>query len=89
MFGSIVVVLPSHFKGGNLILRHGDKEFDYDYSTELGKERVEGDRGIVGWIAFYSDVDHEVLPVSEGYRVTLTYVCPRSLIHRRYLLKAF
>ena len=25
------------------------------------------------WAAFFSDIEHEVLPVSEGYRVTLTY----------------
>lgn len=27
----------------------------------------------VQWAAFYSDCEHEVLPVTEGYRVTLTY----------------
>ena len=27
----------------------------------------------VKWAAFYSDCEHEVLPVTEGYRVSLTY----------------
>ncbi|KAH9886978.1 hypothetical protein C8Q73DRAFT_657428 [Cubamyces lactineus] len=27
----------------------------------------------VGYVAFYSDVEHEVLPVRSGYRVTVTY----------------
>ncbi|KZV90430.1 hypothetical protein EXIGLDRAFT_121128, partial [Exidia glandulosa HHB12029] len=27
----------------------------------------------VSWVAFYSDVEHEVLPVQSGYRITLTY----------------
>src|SRR5271156_1282008 len=27
----------------------------------------------VQWAAFYSDCEHEVLPVTDGYRVTITY----------------
>jgi hypothetical protein len=44
-----------------------------------GKERVYLDKpdywdlGSIRWIAFYSDCEHEVLPVTAGHRVTLTY----------------
>ena len=65
MFGSIVVVLPTEFKGGELLLRHDDKEFKYDYASEHGKASLETESGTVGWIAFYSDVEHEVAPVIE------------------------
>ena len=27
----------------------------------------------ISWAAFYSDVEHEVLEVTEGHRITLTY----------------
>ncbi|KAJ3193544.1 hypothetical protein HK101_004647 [Irineochytrium annulatum] len=30
-------------------------------------------QGILQWAAFYSDVEHEILPVETGHRVTLTY----------------
>lgn len=75
MFGSIVVVLPTAFKGGELALRHEGKEFKYDYASMIDNMGSDGDAGTVGWVAFYSDIEHEVLPVTEGYRVTLTYVC--------------
>ena len=29
---------------------------------------------LIKWAAFYSDVEHEILPVTEGHRVTLTYI---------------
>jgi hypothetical protein len=43
-----------------------------------GKERVYLDEqwfnlGTIRWVAFYSDCEHEVLPVTTGHRVTLTY----------------
>ena len=25
------------------------------------------------WVAFYTDCEHEVLPIKEGYRISLTY----------------
>ena len=43
-----------------------------------GKERVYLDRpwfdpGTIKWVAFYSDCEHEVLPVTAGHRIALTY----------------
>jgi hypothetical protein len=43
-----------------------------------GKERVYLDKqwfdqGTIRWVAFYSDCEHEVLPVTAGHRITLTY----------------
>jgi len=68
MFGSLVVCLPTHFNGGELIVRHEKKEIKYDWSSpdsDLSNS--------LQWAAFFSDIEHEVLPVTEGYRVTLTY----------------
>lgn len=82
MFGSLVVFLPTEYKGGELLLRQEGKEFKYDYSVERVRAGHLDTSGYVGWIAFYSDIEHEVLPVEEGYRVTLTYVRSSSYDRR-------
>ena len=68
MFGSLVVCLPTHFRGGELIVRHHEQEIKYDWSSTATDTASK-----LHWAAFFSDIEHEVLPVSEGYRVTLTY----------------
>ncbi|KAH8824969.1 hypothetical protein DL96DRAFT_1817580 [Flagelloscypha sp. PMI_526] len=70
MFGSLVVVFPTVHEGGELALNHGDRKMSFD-SSQLLKEH-EGENKIA-WISFFSDVEHEVLPVTRGHRVTLTY----------------
>ena len=66
MFGSLVVCLPSQFTGGSLVTRHQDQEVTYDWSSPTSDP-------VIQWAAFFSDVEHEILPVTNGYRVTLTY----------------
>ena len=68
MFGSLVVCLPTNFTGGELIVRHHKQEIKYDWSLTASDTS-----STLHWAAFFSDVEHEILPVSEGYRVTLTY----------------
>jgi 2OG-Fe(II) oxygenase superfamily len=63
-FGSLVVCLPCAHTGGELAVRHAGREVKFDWS---------GDSKELQWAAFYSDCEHEVLPVTSGYRVTLTY----------------
>ncbi|KIM90260.1 hypothetical protein PILCRDRAFT_811978 [Piloderma croceum F 1598] len=69
MFGSLVVVFPTTHEGGALILRHGKKEWTFDSAKEI----FEQSQLSIGYIAFYSDVEHEVALVKSGFRVTLTY----------------
>jgi hypothetical protein len=52
--------------GGQLRVAHKGKERVY-----LGEQWL--DLGTIRWVAFYSDCEHEVLPVTSGHRVTLTY----------------
>lgn len=69
MFGSLVLAFPTPHKGGELVLRpSGGTEYTFDSGSALvpGKPRV-------GYAAFFSDVEHEVLPVTEGHRITLTF----------------
>ena len=54
--------------GGALVTRHNGQEITYDWSSPAD-DPVRS----IQWAAFFSDVEHEILPVTEGYRVTLTY----------------
>lgn len=64
--GSLVVCLPSVHNGGQLVLRHQGREQVFDWSGGKGRNTIQ-------WAAFYSDCEHEVLEVTSGHRVTLTY----------------
>ena len=68
MFGSLVLCLPLPFTGGSLVTRHQGQQicFDWSSSPETTNDKI-------CWASFFSDVEHEVLPVTSGYRVTLTY----------------
>ncbi|KAH9910644.1 hypothetical protein B0H21DRAFT_714459 [Amylocystis lapponica] len=69
MFGSLVVVLPTSHEGGALVLRHNNEEWTFDSAKEISGHATPH----VAYIAFYSDVEHEVTLVKSGYRVTVTY----------------
>lgn len=63
--GSLVVCLPSMFKGGNLLVRHHGAEVNFDWAPRSGTT--------IQWAALYSDCEHEIKTITEGERVTLTY----------------
>jgi hypothetical protein len=69
MFGSLVVVFPTPHEGGALFLRHRGDEWIFDSGRELAAVREPS----IGYVAFFSDVEHEVGHVISGHRVTLTY----------------
>ncbi|RDB15762.1 hypothetical protein Hypma_003691 [Hypsizygus marmoreus] len=69
MFGSLVVVFPTCHEGGMLLLRHGGKEWAFNAAAEIFQQDIP----VVIYVAFYSDVEHEVPPVTPGHRATLTY----------------
>jgi hypothetical protein len=69
MFGSLVVVFPTPHSGGELVFHHRGKEWTVDSAKDLLSQSVPS----IAYAAFYSDVEHEVMPVKSGYRVTLTY----------------
>lgn len=69
MIGSLVLVYPTKHEGGSLVLRHGDEEWTFD----SGKALLGLQQPSIAYVAFFSDVEHEVTPVQVGYRVTLTY----------------
>lgn len=65
MFGSLVISLPSNYKGGILKVKHKNICKNFDLSTDNKKE--------IKWVAFYSDCEHEITEILDGYRITLTY----------------
>ncbi|KAF8644501.1 hypothetical protein AX16_008425 [Volvariella volvacea WC 439] len=80
MFGSLVVILPTQHTGGQLLLRHEDQQWTIDPVEQLreagptsGSADSSSNTINVAYVAFYGDIEHEVLPIESGYRVTLTY----------------
>ena len=65
MFASLIIVLPSKFEGGEVHVSHGnDKDvFNISPSSEFK----------ISALAWYTDVIHEVKPVTSGYRLAISY----------------
>ena len=70
MFATLVVVLPSSFEGGDLLVRHQGREARLALRCDEPAEAA--------FAAFYADCLHEILPVTEGHRLILTYNLIRS-----------
>jgi hypothetical protein len=62
MIGTLVVTLPSPFKGGAIVVEHQGEIVSYLATTQP-----------LTFVAFYADCRHEVRPVKGGYRIVLTY----------------
>ena len=65
MFATLVLALPSQSKGGELVVRHKDREARLDLACEEPSE--------IAYASFYADCVHEVLPVTSGCRATLVF----------------
>lgn len=65
MFGTLVIVLPSFHRGGDLIIQHAGREATINLAPE--------DVSQLTFAAFYADCLHEVRPVEEGNRLCLIY----------------
>jgi predicted 2-oxoglutarate/Fe(II)-dependent dioxygenase YbiX len=65
MFATLVLVLPSVSTGGELVIRHKDREARLDLKCEEPYEAT--------FAAFYADCVHEVLPVTSGCRLAMVY----------------
>jgi hypothetical protein len=75
MIGSVVVCLPFKHSGGQLHVKCGSQETIFDFSEHSGNKNV------VQWAAFFSDNIHQVKPVKEGYRITITYSIMRNVYY--------
>jgi len=66
MFATLVVALPSEHTGGELVIRFGGSEETVDFSQPASNYKM-------SFAAFYADCEHEIKPVTSGYRVCLVY----------------
>ena len=62
MVGTLVVTLPSSFRGGAMVIEHQGEKVTFRASRQP-----------LSFLAFYADCHHEVRPVTDGYRIVLTY----------------
>ncbi|TRX96762.1 hypothetical protein FHL15_002428 [Xylaria flabelliformis] len=62
MFGTLVISLPSHHRGGDVIIRYLDEEATFSTYEHA-----------MAGVYWYSDASYEVLPLEYGYRWVLTY----------------
>ncbi|KZS87473.1 hypothetical protein SISNIDRAFT_419545 [Sistotremastrum niveocremeum HHB9708] len=65
MVATIIVVLPSAFEGGEVHLSHNGTKKILDVATSSSTA--------TSVLAWYSDVRHEVKPITSGYRLALSY----------------
>lgn len=65
MVATLVIALPSAHEGGELVVRHEGREETVDFSP-MGRFQTQ-------FAAFYADCDHEIRPVTSGFRLALVY----------------
>ncbi|KAK6352361.1 hypothetical protein TWF730_009190 [Orbilia blumenaviensis] len=65
MIGTVVIVLPSVFEGGIVRLSHAGEQKSFDFAPDC-----KYNFGVAAW---YSDVEHAVDKLTDGYRVALVY----------------
>lgn len=65
MFATLVLALPSVCEGGELIVRHQQREARLDLRCDEPSDVV--------YAGFFADCLHEVLPITAGYRLVLVY----------------
>ncbi len=65
MVGTMIILLPSLFKGGTLVVDHqGNRKSFHPPQKKEDKLNI---------VAFYADCFHKIKKVTSGYRVALTY----------------
>lgn len=65
MFGTLVVQLPSQFGGASSVISHQGQSKTIESASNC--------ESTFQYTAFYGDCEHEILPVTEGYRFCLVF----------------
>ena len=69
MFATVIIVLPSAYAGGQVVVSHAATTKTLDFS-----EKSLLSTAVLAW---YTDVKHEVKPIENGFRLALSY----NLVH--------
>ncbi|KAM6489093.1 hypothetical protein JOM56_015505 [Amanita muscaria] len=64
MFATMIIVLPSQYTGGEIVVSHDSTSEVIDVSASCTSISV---------LPWYTDVMHEVKPIRSGYRLVLSY----------------
>ena len=71
MIATLSIALPVAGAGGEIVVRHRGRERTIDMTAAEPSE--------LAFAAFYADCEHEVRPVTEGYRLSLVFnLCLRA-----------
>lgn len=65
MIATLVVALPTAGEGGEIVIRHIDREATVDLQVDEPDE--------LAYAAFYADCVHRTMPVESGHRVSLVF----------------
>lgn len=65
MVATLVIALPSAHEGGQLVVRHEGRQEIVDYGPKSQFHTQ--------FAAFYADCEHEIRPVTSGFRLALVY----------------
>jgi hypothetical protein len=66
MFATLVVCLPSRHEAGSLVVTHDGQSKTIDFGGKNAEFQIQ-------YAAFYADCQHEITPVTAGYRICLVY----------------
>ena len=66
MFGTLIIALPCRHEGGELVVGFDNKKEVVNFAKDSSDYKI-------SYAAFYADCDHEIKPVTDGYRVCLVY----------------
>lgn len=67
MVATLVIVVPSSFEGGELVVRHEGQEQTIDFGGD------DNNPFRIHFAAFYADCEHEIRPLRKGHRLCLVY----------------
>ncbi|EFR04196.1 hypothetical protein MGYG_07203 [Nannizzia gypsea CBS 118893] len=65
MFATLVICLPTEHEGGEIVLNHQGKRMKFKTSTTS--------KAGFSYAAWYSDIFHQIKPITNGHRLVLTY----------------
>lgn len=75
MFGTMVIILPSKFTGGDIHLKHAESSKIFKCSSNSNFN--------ISVLSWYTDVFHEVKTIDTGYRLALSF----NLLHKNTVHK--
>ncbi|KAG2150633.1 uncharacterized protein EDB93DRAFT_326127 [Suillus bovinus] len=68
-FGFLDIIFPTPHTGGICTLRNNERELRVDFATMLSEAQIP----LIGYAAYFNEVECEIGPITSGHRLTLSY----------------